>query len=155
MGALLLVVLTDRRAVPRNVAQLGYDFVPLPPALPLAGILLFPACGFVTFFAVVLFYAALDVAVVDLGPCFVEALVLPVGQVELFPAGVARGDQHMNMRIVGVGVKRIERRVVPEPGILDPLLGHGHRLVAFHFPIEAQHRPVVAPLSPALLGVFA
>jgi len=104
---------------------------------------------------VVFLYAPLDAAIVDPGPCFVEAFVLPVGQVELFSVGVARGDQHMDVGIVGIGVKRIERRVVPEPGGLDPLSSHIHRPVRFHFAIEAQHRTVVPPLSPALLSVLA
>ena len=94
----------------------------------------------------------LEFAVVNLGPLFVETFVLPIREIELVPFRVPCRDQHMDMQVVGVGVTGIKRWVVPKGGSLDPLLGHLHRPLRFHLAIEAQHRPVVAPLSPALFG---
>lgn len=59
------------------------------------------------------------------------------------------------MWIVGIGVKGVDSRIALKLGSLDPLLGHVHRLAGIHLPVEAQHRPVIPPVSPALFGVLA
>ena len=99
--------------------------------------------------------AVLDLALVDLRPGLIETLVLAVGQIELFPRAVARGDQYVDMRIVGIGVKGIERRIRFELRGVEPLTCQAHRLVPLYRPVEAEHGPVIAPLAPALLGIFA
>ena len=99
--------------------------------------------------------AALDVAFVDLRPGFIETLVLAIGEVELFPAGVAGGDQYMDMGIVGIGMEGVEGRIGFELRGFEPLPGHAHCLVPIHWPVEAEDGAVVAPLTAALLGVFA
>ena len=99
--------------------------------------------------------AVLDLALVDLRPGLIETLVLAVGQIELFPRAVARGDQYVDMRIVGIGVEGIQRGIRFELRGVEPLTCQAHRLVPLYRPVEAEHGPVIAPLSPALLGVFA
>jgi hypothetical protein len=99
--------------------------------------------------------AVLDLALVDLRPGLIETLVLAVGQIELFPRAVARGDQYVDVRIVGIGVEGIQRGIRFELRGVEPLTCQAHRLVPLYRPVEAEHGPVIAPLSPALLGVFA
>jgi hypothetical protein len=99
--------------------------------------------------------AVLDLALVDLRPGFIETLVLAVGQIELFPRAVACGDQYVDMRIVGIGVESVESGVGFELRPFEPLPGHAHRLVPIHGPVEAEDGSIIAPLAPALLGIFA
>jgi hypothetical protein len=106
-------------------------------------------------FAVSGLYAALDLALVDLRPGLIETLVLAVGEIELFPGAVASGDQNMDMKIVGVGVEGVEGRIGFELRRIEPLAGHTHRLVTIHGPVETEDGSIIAPLSPALLGIFA
>jgi hypothetical protein len=98
--------------------------------------------------------AALDVAFVDLRPGFIETLVLAIGEVELFPGAVARGDQYVDMGIVGIGMEGVKGRIGFELRGFEPLPGHAHSLVPIHGSVKAQDSPVVAPLTPSLLGVF-
>jgi hypothetical protein len=106
-------------------------------------------------FTVSCFDAALDLALVDLRPGFIETLVLTVGQIELFPGAVPRGDQNVDMRIVGIGVESVESGIGFELRSVEPLGGQAHSMVPIHGPVEAEDGSIIAPLSPALLGIFA
>jgi len=117
-------------------------------------VLLLPLSFLSAFLTVSYLDATLNVAFVNLRPGFVETLVLAIGEVELFPAAVAGGDQYMDMGIVGICMEGIEGGIGFELGGFKPLPGHTHRLVPIHGAIKAQDSPVVASLTAALLGEF-
>jgi len=99
--------------------------------------------------------AVLDLALVDLRPGLIETLVLAVGQIELFPRAVARGDQYVDMRIVGIGVEGIKGGIGFELRRFEPLSGHTQGAVPIYGAVEAEDGAIVAALAPALLGIFA
>jgi hypothetical protein len=152
---LLPVELHNAGRIPRHGAQFLDDHRSLFALSALGSVLLFPLSFLPMFFAVSYLDAALDLALVDLRPGLIETLILTVGEIELFPRAVACGDQYMDMRIVGIGVEGVEGGIGFELRRIEPLPGHAYRLVPIHGTVEAEDGSIIAPLSPALLGIFA
>ncbi len=118
---LLPVELHNAGGIAGNVAELGHNGRPILALAAVCTVLLLPLSFLSAFLTVSYLHTTLDVAFVDLGPGFIETLVLAIGEVELFPGGVAGGDQYVDVWIVGIGMEGVEGGIGFELGGFEPL----------------------------------